>query len=349
MINKEYGSDFPHILSMDSENVSTDQILINSENINLHFSGRSSLYHIIVNGINCHGWERILIPSYYCHEVVDFIKVLPLDVEYYEITPFKERKIALNSEKDNLKSAIVIVDFFGLDKIDHSGIQNAFIIEDVTHNLNGLMNNGAHYTFGSLRKTLPIPVGGFSFSSTFKFEVELNAPNENVKELVELRNRAMVLKSSYLQGENEDKETYRNLYAITEEKFREPFTTTELPASVLSQIKKINLSAINVTKTKNLDLIKSILIKNDVFSVLTSVKNEEFALSLKFKNIETRDSMKFYLINNKIYPIVLWPNQFTQDNLFLQDILLFIHVDFRYSLGEVKHIAKIINNYHLHV
>lgn len=349
MINKEYGSDFPHILITDFDNDSTDPIFINSENVNLHFSGRSSLYHIIVNGIKCHGWKRILIPSYYCHEVVDFIKVLPLNVEYYEITPFIERKIALDSEKDNLKTAIVIVDFFGLDKIDYRGIQNAFIIEDVTHNLDGLMNSGAHYTFGSLRKILPISVGGFSFSSSFKFKIELNAPNENVKELVELRNKAMVLKSAYLQGENEDKETYRNLYAITEEKFREPFTSTALPASVLSQIKKIDLSAINVAKTINLDLIKSILMKNDVFSVLTSAKNEEFALTLKFKNIEARDSMKSYLINNKIYPIVLWPNQFTQDNLVLQDTILFIHVDFRYSHDEIRHIAEKLNNFHLHV
>lgn len=348
MINKEYGSDFPHIIK-DLERINNPSRLIEHENINFHFSGRSSLHFIISNGIKSHGWERILIPSYYCHEVVDFIKVLPLNVEYYEITPFKEKKIVINSEIDNLKTAIVIVDFFGLDKIDYSGIENAFIIEDVTHNLDGFTDSVAHYTFGSLRKILPISVGGFSFSSSFKFEIELISPNENVKELVDLRNKAMLLKYAYLQGDSEDKVTYRNLYAITEEKFREPFTTTELPASVFNQIKHIDLDAINFAKTRNLDLIKSIVIKNDVFSILTSIKNEEFALTLKFKNTKARDSMKSYLITNKIYPIVLWPYQFTQDNISLQDTILFLHVDFRYNSEEIAHIAVKLNNYHFHV
>src|SRR5690606_33175876 len=123
------------------------------------FSGRAALKSIISNGIDKYSWKKIYIPSYYCHEVYDFIRELNIRLEFYECNP--EANILPLSIQDEVESALLVVNYFGISIPNFEHLKNITIIEDVTHDLSKINHSKANYVFGSLRKILPVPVGGF--------------------------------------------------------------------------------------------------------------------------------------------------------------------------------------------
>ena len=111
MINKEFGSDFNYI---EGDNYLNKTSLFESEKISLLFSGRVALFNLLNFGIKKYKWNKIGFPSYYCHEVVDFCRKLPIEIMYYNYNPFSNIQ---NIEwDDDDKSVLVNVDYFGLKK-----------------------------------------------------------------------------------------------------------------------------------------------------------------------------------------------------------------------------------------
>lgn len=340
---KEYGSDFSNLVDDKYLGGNATWPLLNNKKVNFHFSGRSSVFHIVANGIKIHKWQKLLVPSYYCHEVTDFLNELPIKIEYYEITPFLELSLKIDINDDKSTTAIIIVDFFGFNKISTDAIKNAYLIEDITHSLNSFENNKADYVFASLRKSLPIPLGGFSYSKNNEFITPLNALNPKAIVFLNSRTKAMKLKSSYLANEFKDKDAFRLLYSETEVQFKEEFTNTEMPNLVYQQLERIDFDLINSSKKENLDRLKLKVKSNINFEVLSNDFHKEFAFTMFFFDANHRDIMRKHLIYNNIYPIILWPNQFTSDNISFQSQILFIHVDFRYTPEDMDIIAQVIN------
>src|SRR5690606_33107717 len=155
--NKEYGSDFHYVndrrFRIDAEE---DNIF---STLPLYYSGRSALYAIVENGINQFGWQKIYVPTYYCHEVYDFIRPLKIVIEYYEHNPFASRtEFPFQDEPDHV---VLVVNYFGVSMLDVTKYRSLVVIADLTHDLSAIEASQADYIFGSLRKVLPMPVGGF--------------------------------------------------------------------------------------------------------------------------------------------------------------------------------------------
>ncbi|WP_374449208.1 hypothetical protein [Cloacibacterium normanense] len=94
----------------------------------------------------------------------------------------------------------------------------------------------------------------------------------------------------------------------------------------------------NITFAKeNLELKKC--------KVYESINQTECGLVLVFEDNNLRDRMKMHLIENKIYPAVLWPSQKTELDIFYEKRILFIHLDFRYSREDVRFIIIKINDF----
>lgn len=101
-------------------------------------------------------------------------------------------------------------------------------------------------------------------------------------------------------------------------------------------------------KKKNSQLVKQQIIKSDTFNLVISSNDTEFALIFKFEKHEERESFKKYLISKAIFPMVLWPNQLNITDKEIEQTLLFLHIDFRYSTEDVTYIVNQINQYFLH-
>lgn len=88
--------------------------------------------------------------------------------------------------------------------------------------------------------------------------------------------------------------------------------------------------------------------KIEKLNLLISSNDTEFALIFKFEKKEERENLKQYLISKAIFPMVLWPNQLNITDKEIEQTLLFLHIDFRYSTEDVTYIVNQINQYFLH-
>src|SRR5690606_37957785 len=84
MLIKEYGSDFHYC---DHPYKGQQNFISENSNISLFFSGRVALFNLLAFGIQKYGWKKVGFPSYYCHEVVDFCRRLPIEITYYTYNP----------------------------------------------------------------------------------------------------------------------------------------------------------------------------------------------------------------------------------------------------------------------
>lgn len=339
MINKEYGSDFHYINNPDFRINSGDVSLFDGTE-QLYFSGRVALRAIISNGINKHSWEKIYIPTYYCQEVYDFVIDLNIEFIFYECNPLQN--LLPTFIEDDHKCAVLVVNYFGISIPDFAHLKNIAIIEDLTHDLSLINQSNADYVFGSLRKVLPVPVGGFVKS---KEELQM-IPSSLFSEEVALEKfSGMLFKKKYLDGKIKEKDTFRSLLIEAENSFENHQTYTSLPSLVHDYFFGLDICKIISSKKSNSLQAKSKIKTNSKFELLKSALDSEYALILKFHKTEDRDELKKHLVKHKIYPMVLWPNQINEDDIKLENTLLFVHIDFRYSFEDVQFITKIINQY----
>jgi hypothetical protein len=338
MISNEFGSDFHYFEGDGSLKVTSS---FDDEKISLFFSGRVALFNLLNFGIQKYKWKKVGFPSYYCHEVVSFCKDLQIEIAYYDYNPFSP---ILNIEWDDDEQNVFInVDFFGAKKIDTSFVRKSVIIDDLTHNLLSISESKADYCFGSLRKQLPLGVGGFCIG--LKENVTFSLPfSDFANRLAIQKLTAMFLKSEYLAGRFENKEVFRNLFINAEHQFELAETNSEFPKIIKAQLfalKDENL----IQKTRNNIAHAKTKLQLKNCNIVESDKKTEFGLVLFFDESATRNELRSYLIENKIYPAILWPSQKFEKDVFYENRMLFIHLDFRYSKEDVDFVVLKINEF----
>jgi len=345
MKNKEYGSDFYYPVAPQwSLDPSNDSFFASSE-IALFFSGRSALYHLLVQGISKQMWKHLYLPSYYCHEVYRFVKELPIEIHYYHFNPAFDIELDRNSIPDCVDTVLVNTSFFGMKTADASFLKNTIIVEDLTHNLKACDTSNAHYCFGSLRKELPVGVGGFCYSPR-ALEIPMGGANSDADKLAELKIEAMSQKQAYLSGSSEDKTTYLEQFAKGESQFEAIYTQATMPEIAKRQLFSLDMDKLLVQKEKNLLQAMAALVHLDQIRVFGSADNRPtFGLVFQCRSTEVRNALRTHLIENKIYPAILWPDQTEERDRLLENTLLFIHTDFRYDAKDISEITKTIISY----
>ena len=345
MKNKEYGSDFEYIQTEIFYLKDKTESLFYGNQFSLFFSGRVALYNILKQGIEQKKWQQVYLPSFYCHEVTHYLKDLPVIISYYEFNPFLDDPTNLLEIDDVDSNVIINVDFYGIKKLDLKEFHHAILIEDITHNLLSFKDSAAHYCFGSLRKELPVPVGGFCFSPK-GLMLPKGKPSLESEEIAAQKLSAMFLKSLYLKGEWDDKELFRKLYSDGEDKFEKQFTNTVMPEIAQSVLFSIESVALLQKKSINIHAaLKNIKQSKELEINIQSPKFNVFGIILKCKDLETRNKLRAHLVQNRIYPAVLWPNQISTRDIEIENKILFLHVDYRYSLSDIEHITNIINEF----
>jgi hypothetical protein len=348
MRNKEYGSDFYYPVAPQWRLDQPNNLFFASSEVSLFFSGRSALYHLLVQGIANQNWSEVYLPSYYCHEVYRFVEELPINMHYYHFNPALDTALDVTNISDRDDCVLVTTSFFGMKTAATSLLKQAIIVEDLTHKIEACVTSNAHYCFGSLRKELPVGVGGFCYSPQ-GLQLPEGKPNLEADKVAELKIEAMRQKQTYLKGSSNDKANYLDHFAISESQFEADFTRAAMPEIAKRQLFSLNIDGILEQKQKNLRQATDALSHFGEITFLGTNNNRPtLGLIFQCKNAEIRNALRSHLIENNVYPAILWPDQKGEKDRLLEATILFIHTDFRYDAEDISEIIKKITSYFAH-
>lgn len=344
---KEFGSDF-HTIGYFYNTGKADLTRIYPNAIYLA-DGRQCLILVIRQ----EGWKRLWVPEYFCYEVLDdVVKYTGVQLVFYKDYPGLNTYGLLNQLPFKEGDALLKMNYFGLSECRKEKSIPVPVIEDHSHDLlnRSALFSDADWCIASLRKTLPLAEGGILWSpkgGKISGELELLSANEK---LATKRWKAMDMKAKYLSDFKGDlaniklKEAFRQLFEETE------LALSDLEISALDKRSTDTLSQFDINawygqKRKNWShLTKSL---DDKLNYLRPMNESctPFSLILKTQSKLMREKLRIGLIQNAVYPAVLWnvPETCSKEVRFMSDCLLSVHCDGRYSESDMEELAGVIN------
>lgn len=336
----EFGSDFHSIDNYPKGKSIID--LIGS--CRLYADGRQALGAI---ALHCN-IKRMWLPSYYCHESIAGVKRMGVAVEYYPCNPKDNQDKAICNLKISPGDGIVRMNYFGMNPKPKTPDGHFILIEDHSHCLTSdwALNSEADWCFASLRKTMPIADGGILWSpKSIKLPDEPNPSQYSIQNACK-RYAAMSLKTDYLNGKAIDKQLFLSEFGQTEVAF------DSLPISSISQhsrsiVSELDIISWNNIKRRNWDCLCSHVHINDTCAVLKSQIPDcrPFSFILLFQSKVIRDNVRRILIENDVYPAVLWsiPEGNYEPSIDFGNRMLSIHCDGRYAEDDIVELSNRIN------
>lgn len=333
----EFGSDFHYIDSYFSGRAHLTDVY---RNATMMADGRQC----VVALIRQNGWKRLWMPEYFCYEVIETIKQqTEAEIKYYHDLPGCDDASVIKQLPFEVGDVLFRVNYFGIRDVRSNKDIPVPVIEDHTHDLLGhwALYSDADWCIASLRKTLPVPIGGMVWSpkqfhvSCFKFQL----PSE---EIAAERWEGMEMKARYLKGEAVEKEDFRKKYLETEDWFdvAEP---TEIDARTKEYLGQIDINAWQGAKRRNRELLRSLV--NVKSLLLEDDTCTPFSFVVIADSHQERERLRKRLIERAVYPAVLWnvPDTVTKDVRDFSERMLSIHCDGRYTEDDIRQLAVIIN------
>lgn len=335
----EFGSDFHYIDNFRGEN----EFSRRCSGVRLYASGRHALEAIYKK----EKWKRIWIPDYFCYEVVHYLQKAGLKIVFYPDNPLMD-KVDYSDIDFQGGDALLRVNYFGL-KAKRCNLDIPVpVVEDHTHDLIGqwALNSDADWCISSLRKTLPFALGGFIWSPKNHILPEAIEPSEKCLDVAKERYEAMKMKAKFLEcGGN--KSLFREKFIKTE---------TELDVLPLSGIDPDTHNLLNdfdvriwtEIKKKNWRKVKErIGEKIIILPCEDSSEIHPFSVVFLMKDNDERENFRRYLIENSIYPAILWsiPRTASAMSIDFGNRMLSMHCDARYNSDAIVKMCEIINRY----
>jgi hypothetical protein len=305
-------------------------------------SGRTALTALVRLGMQQHGWTRIYFPSYYCHNVIEYVRQTGIETCYYPYNPFTAGNDVALQVPDQVGSAVICVNYFGAFRTTPNRFDKTMVIEDVTHDILSYQTSVADYCFGSLRKELPVPVGGFCAASSDTAPASAHWPPG--ESLAATKLSAMYLKSRYLKGQA-DKDIYRKLFAEGEAMLAHCPHDAAMPLLARAVLSSLNTGAIGAARQDNLSRATQMLDLENLGHHGVRIFAEGLGLTLLCSHQEQRDLLRNSLLSQSIFPAILWPGQMREQDKVIEGRILFVHLDYRYGLRDVEKIIHCINNF----
>ena len=342
----EYGSDF---YTCDIVYCPLSNSFKDMGDVRFYASGRHAIDAIVYQ----EGWKRMWVPAYFCYEVIQHIRLLGIEIIFYNDHPLrKDDDLLVRSLPYQEGDVLLRMNFFGLrSKRSNEGIPVS-VVEDHSHALlsSWALNSDADWCIASVRKSFPVAIGGILWSPLkMKLPSQIE-PTDSCNQLVGIRYEAMQMKRKYLEtnGEKIDKDSFREKYIQTEEML------DKLPLSGMDkESKDIFLKADykrwTDLRTANWEIATNILDKR--FSILKSVDEDWSPFSIIFvcNSDDERMALRQHLIQNRIYPAILWKvpeDSCFSDALDFSNRMLSVHCDARYNRQQIEEMCSLINKYY---
>jgi hypothetical protein len=303
-------------------------------------SGRDAIRALLAWGRETLGLDRVLLPSFFCPEVVPAL-ARELPVAIYPDAPGEPLPARVDAGP---RDVLLVVNTFGMRSRTRVETR-AVVLEDHSHDPLSpwAFASEADYAIASLRKTLPLPDGGVLWSPRGR-----DLPPEGRWTAAHARTAAsrlaaMAWKRQYLEGVPLDKGTFRarGLAAETEIGSGDISGITPLSRERLASLPG---RAWREQRARNLVAFRSAL--GDVPGV--SFLEAPFAATLLFDSPARREQVRSALIAARVYPAVLWPldesahPDVPRGHRELSQRLLSIHCDFRYGGQDMERVAEAV-------
>lgn len=358
---KEIGGDF-HLEINKSEKIDNTSLYEYINNLGYYYtlfdSGRSALDYLIINYINPK--YKILLPSYMCESILSQFKKADYNIEFYKIDCKFQIDLEDLQEKitDEVKY-IYFINYFGFpikdeaieffQKIKNDGIM---LIEDTTHSIFSEFDNIGDFMLCSLRKWAAIPDGGILYSKYLQERNNEITINNKSLSFSDLRLKAMILKSLYINGIELDKKEFLSLFSKAEEEIDNLVMYNYISNLSLNILKYTSKHTIYSSRIKNYDYLNSYIDVNTMVSpVFDSRPKEVCPLGYPVYS-KDRDSLKKYLIANGVFTPIHWPlpkviierNGFeTEKNIYSN--ILTIPIDQRYDTKDMDRIITLLSEF----
>ena len=340
----EFGSDFHYIDTYNSVGKRLSDYIPSA----LYFAdGRQALIYLYKS----QGWKRLWIPEYFCHDVIKSLKEAGIDVVFYADLPaYKEDRATLEAiqKKGYFRptDAVLRVNYFGLRSYRTSvELSVAAVVEDHTHDLIGdwASKSTADWCIASLRKTLPVPEGGILWSPKGLTLPKVPESFEINEQIASVRWDAMALKARYLAGDHIEKSAFRSGYVDTEA-FFDTCDVCALDDRSQEYLLSFDIGTWYQKKLDNWRLLSDIHYQDVKVLRPESSQCYPFSLVLVFDSHDKRDKVRQALIENNVYPAILWciPSPTDGDVFMMSNNILSIHCDARYSEEDIRELKLII-------
>jgi hypothetical protein len=313
--------------------------------------GRDAFHTLLLHGRQTRGWKRLLVPAYYCQHVVASLLRSGLDIVPYSVDCLSR---AMPSELPPLHQGdvLLIVNFFGIcepvarPELAAQGIE---IIEDHTHDpwSDWAWHSTADWCVASLRKTLPLPDGAVLWSPA-RHAMPLQSEASHARNSASAeRLAAMWLKRLYLGGGDVGKESFRPLYALTEQTLHDPGPSAMTPWSK-ALLHNLPLSAMRARRLTNGEVLRQALEDAGELDIITTGLSERlvpFSCVVALPARSIRDNVRKELLRERIYPAVLWPLDqpavagIPHAAVSLSERMLSLHCDARYGADDMIRVA----------
>lgn len=323
----EMGSSFHEISTEFTSTISS----VSWSDCELYLSGRYPILDLVLYKKTYESLTEIYLPSYYCHDVTRLIES-QIEVKFYECSPISIVDLSLFP----IDATVILVEYMG-NKVKTIGDNSLKVIIDKTHNPLSKFSYSfiPEFQFGSLRKIFPTGEGGFLFPKLYFSQKKTSSINED--SLKSLK-RAMHLKKAYLHGRNIDKKEFLKEFNAFEELLNNTTDIYNISKDTLVLLSTLDVDTIYDNKKKNLDFLYSYYENSAVFRAFKN--NSYFSF---FVLLEDYAHVRAKLINNNVYPIVLWPNYEGGIHLINGCVLVSLHADFRYDLQDLKKLTNILD------
>lgn len=333
----EFGSDFHSMDNFFSERASLTRIYPNS----LFLANGRQCIEILIKK---YAWKRIWMPAYFCYEVMESIRNTGIETLLYADYP-NAYDVSLIENIDFQEGDVLFrVNFFGLRNYRSNKHISVPIIEDHTHDVLGrwALYSDADWCIASLRKTYPIAGGGMLWSPK-GHPLPTCEPTEANYQMTELRWKAMDMKRDYLKGEDIKKEDFRKLFMETEE-MMESLPLSSMDNRALKLVDYWDINAWYNVKKRNWNLLKKRLPSNVHCMISEDESCTPFSLVLLLDNRMERDKFRMKLIENHVYPAILWnvPEDSMEEISDFSQRMISIHCDGRYNEREMTQLGEII-------
>lgn len=305
-------------------------------------SGRSALYHILLDVKKRNNITKILLPDYLCSSVVIAAEKASVEVVFYPLNDKLELEEQHFANLYEEKCAVLLINYFGLQDLQNqvayvrSLNKDAVIIEDDVQGFYEFQKEliGVDYKFTSLRKTFACPDGGLVKTENFLPEVN------TVNKFHQYKLAGSILKS-LRKPKYYDDAVYLSMFEKGESMIDDEITEG-MSDMAIDIISKTDIDRLAYIRRRNAKFICDGLESLGLNTVLP-VTEDKIPLFVPIY-LDDRNKVRKYMFQHNCFCPVHWPleGMNVKKGAEMAEHELSIIVDQRYTNADMEYILDLI-------
>lgn len=350
---KEIGSEFwEGSTPLDGNGI--ESIIPNGFDCRYVLSGRTALDIIIRDAIREKDIQKVYLPSFCCHSMIEPFVNNRIAIEFYSVT-FSQDGLKIDFDPNHDCDIVYLLDFFGFvdERVSEMArkekARGTVVLYDATHSLlcAEVDYSEYDYVFASLRKWFNVNAAicakknEWDWFPTLKTETEFSLA----------RNKAFSEKGLYMSDKSDDKETYLERFSAAEEWLDQHYRDYKPDCDSLKMLESVNIQYVRMKRRMNAETLVRGLTEFDqafVYSPYRKLNEKDCPLMVPiFLHTEHRFMLRKHFIEHKCYLPIHWPispcHKICSNMLQPYEEELSLVCDQRYSLEDMDLILAYID------